>query len=231
MTLIVHSLYAKRGSIVRSEALPIHLVVDRRSEISPWGLGNGKLGPGVYTYDRLPGHTVTGGTCPGSTQDCESVCYAKRLVSNRPIWDLLRENTAREEVPELPEGAKLVRIHVSGDFDTKSYIRSWIRLVRRNPDVRFWGYTRSWRVAELLPYLEYLRQEDNVQLFASVDSPIEATEILPEGWRWAKIAPSVESVWPDEGYICPEETGRKAACTDCNYCIKGRRGDVVFIEH
>ena len=86
-------------------------------------------------------------------------------------------------LPELPEEARLLRIHVTGDFDTVTYIEAWIRLLHQHPWVSAWGYTRSWRIPELLPILEELRKLPNIQLFASMDSSIE--ELPPIGWRRA----------------------------------------------
>lgn len=242
----------KRSSLRVPEAdLTTHLVVDRRSRISRWGRGNSKLGPGVYTFDRLPGKGV--GTCPGSTEECESICYAKRLAYNEPVWDLLRRNSEKawihDENDPLPADARIVRIHVSGDFDKPEYVQAWITLVRERPDVRFFGYTRSWRVPALVEKLTALRDEPNVQLFASVD---RSSELPPEGWRiawidgdprlreYAAYGPSLRYRVMTEGVartsvtltpVCPEETGRKANCESCRYCIDGKRGDIVFLQH
>lgn len=221
----------------------VYLIEDRESTISPWGRGNNKLGPNVYTYSKLPGRI--GGSCPGSTAECEMICYAKRVVSNRPVWELWRTNTERgAELPPLPADAIVVRIHVSGDFDSRAYIANWIRLVRQRPAVKFWGYTRSWQVPELLGRLERLRDEPNVQLFASVDKSM--TELPEPGWRRAWIDGDERLLFSGENfrrisgqignpnerpYVCPEETGRKKDCVSCQYCISGRKGDVVFLEH
>lgn len=238
---------AERSSLKlpRSE-LVVHLIEDRRAMISPWGLGNSKLGPRVFTYSKLPGRV--GGTCPGSSPECEMICYVKRVMtSNPPVWDLWTQNTLRgDEVPPLPEEAEVVRFHVSGDFDTVQYIVNWCGLVNLHPDVRFFGYTRSWRVSGLVPWLEQLRDYPNVQLFASVDKTIE--ELPPAGWRiaWLETDPRARANGeiseqnfravergrgPETVLVCPEETGDKPNCTECRYCIDGRRGDVLFLEH
>lgn len=365
--------------------LTVHLVEDRGCEISPWGRGNRKLGASIYSYSKLPGRV--GGSCPGSTAECELICYAKRVVANRPVWDLWTTNTERgDEVPPLPPDARVVRFHVSGDFDTVAYVWSWYRLALAHPDVRMFGYTRSWRVEaaeehdrpvahgdceewwkavvgwegiyevstcgnvrrikqtsgtscegvlsqklsggkkgkryptvalsrhsqvsnpyvhrlvieafhgsrprptsehevnhrnwnrldnhprnlewvtrgenmqhavwgslSLTGALERLRDLPNVQLFASVDESMD--ELPPAGWRvaWLETDPRARLNgqdsehnwrpvdWSDVGtvpdvrtraaLVCPEETGRKRDCVSCNYCILGKRGDVVFLIH
>lgn len=64
--------------------------------VSPFGRGNLKIGSGVYTYSRLPGHPSRPalgtapelyleqrGTCPGSSPECEAICYASRPMEER----------------------------------------------------------------------------------------------------------------------------------------------------
>lgn len=155
--------------------------------ISRFGRGNLKIGMGVYTYSRLPGlntkgalgldplvddPTVNLGTCPGSSNECRSICYAVRPVEEHGAVFNMWAGNAGSDVPPLPADAKLLRLHVSGDFDSVEYIQNWIDRMRERPDVTMWVYTRSWRVAELLPYLETLRALPNVQMFASMDESI-----------------------------------------------------------
>ena len=46
-------------------------------------------------------------------------------------------------VPIVPEKAKAVRIHASGDFFSQKYFDTWLMVCRNNPDVEFWAYTKS----------------------------------------------------------------------------------------
>lgn len=222
---------------VPSSAMRTHLVEDRRAEVSPWGRGNSKLGAGIYTYSKLPGRVD--GSCPGSTDACEEYCYAKRLVLNPWVWKLLTENTERgDALPPLPDDAKIVRFHVSGDFDTADYVRSWIALALARPKVKFFGYTRSWRCDELLPALEEFRALPNVFLWASVDA--EMATLPPDGWKiaWVEDDPRVKKV--GNHYIangraaiaCPEEAGIVKDCETCGFCFKKRHDiDLVFLKH
>ncbi len=256
-------------------ALTIHLPDTRGVIISRWGKGNEKLGKdGLYTFSRLPGSPdgrfaavafaaglpsgTSEGTCPGSTEECESICYAKRVVDT-PVWGVWERNSESETLPwpeddPLPADAKIVRIHVSGDFTTVSYIEQWIALATKRPEVLFFGYTRSWRESMLLPPLERFRALLNVQLFASMDKSM--AELPPDGWRRAWLEDDIRAIsgsgpgaeqglefWLGEGmhnfkavdgepvYVCPEETGRKPNCQTCGYCVRGTRGDVVFLVH
>lgn len=246
--------------------LTVHIPDTRGVTVSRFGRGNLKIGmDGVYTYSRLPGdpkHAALGmpprpdwryedvkGTCPGATEECQAICYAARPVTEKgAVYDMWKRNSEREDVPqELPADAKIVRIHVSGDFTSPEYIQGWFTLVQRHPHVRFFGYTRSWRVPELLPHLRILRLLPNIQLFASMDPSTE--ELPPAGWRRAWIAEDPrEYEWGQDmkareecrtlkvfdgafTYLCPEETGHKPNCESCRYCIDGKRGDVTFLRH
>lgn len=229
--------------------------------LSHFGRGNLKIGlDGVYTFSRLPGkaHALGlpedsswKGTCPGATEECQAICYAARPVAELgPVSLMWLKNSLSEDVPtELPPDAKLVRLHVSGDFTSEQYINGWTDLFTRNPKVRMWVYTRSWRIATLLPALERLRALPNVQMFASMD--VSTKDFPPVGWRRAWIdgdpragvplnvpAHSEKAVSRNlitydgaRSYVCPEETGHRVNCEECRYCIDGKKNDVTFLKH
>ena len=231
----------------RQGELVVRIPDTRGVTVAPYGLGNLKIGPDVLTYSKLPGRpTPHGGSCPGASPECLTICYAFRIRSSPLVWGMYEENTRRgNTLPPLPEEARIVRIHVSGDFDTREYIAAWWMMAQAHKDVRFFGYTRSWRVPELLADLELLRAMPNVNLLASMDKSIP--ELPPEGWRraWLRDDPRISTLHGPESlgsalgpgyelvpaYLCPEETGRKANCQECRYCIDGKRGDVVFLVH
>lgn len=174
-------------------------------------------------------------------------CYAMRMRTNPHLGLLHEANTARgAELPPLPEEARLVRGHVSGDFDSVEYVEAWVRLAESRPEVLFWFYTRSYRVPELKEALEALRALPNVQVWASMDPETDAPR-GPDGeyWRCAWLdgdarltRTGVESKrayrirgFPEIIPACPEETGERPNCEACGYCFKAKRGDLVFLEH
>ena len=255
-----------------TKPLVVYIPDTRGVVFSRYGKGNLKIGPTVYTYSRLPGlptrnalgamfdesqvftdildaRVIDPGTCPGSTEECRRICYARRPVQENGAVREMWTRNAGDEVPPIPDDAERLRIHVSGDFDTVEYIRNWeIRLTER-PDVQAWAYTRSWRVPSLLPQLEALRRLPNIQLFASMDK--SHADVPPKGWRRAWIDGDVRAGDPqlvrahmddpvqhnlvtfDGGrtYVCPEETKRVKDCESCGYCISGDKHDVTFLEH
>lgn len=235
---------------MKAQPITFYLPDTRGVTVSRFGQGNRKIGMGVFTYSRLPGGDAT---CPGATKECEMICYAKRVEG--PVKGLWFTNTQTSFVPPIPTEATHLRLHVSGDFDTDFYIRNWIMRLKERPDVKAWGYTKSWRVPELLPALEELRALPNMQLFASMDA--SSLDFPPAGWRrawiWRDFDAAITGPWPQEerlknglngsdhnqwcitdgvpSYVCPEETGRKPDCVSCRYCIDGRQNDVTFLEH
>lgn len=179
--------------------------------------GNTKLGKGVGVVNRLPG-----ATCPGASAWCARACYAKRGQTRmqHPLY-----TTRYIELPnKLPA---IVRFHASGDFDTTDYIDWSIDVVRRFPSTKFWAYTRSWTLPELLPSLERLRSEPNIQLFASTDETM--MQVPPVGWRIAYI--QGDQRYAGIGATCMEQTGKMPTCKSCSYCWRKARGHVEFITH
>ena len=73
-------------------------------------------------------------------------------------WDLLREtmygdNYSYEQQVELLAGLielsllvqpvlEMCRIHESGDFWARAYMEAWSRVATRNPDIKFYAYTK-----------------------------------------------------------------------------------------
>jgi hypothetical protein len=238
---------------MKAVPITVYLPDTRGVEISRYGMGNLKIGLDVFTYSRLPGGTSgflnALGTCPGATVECEDICYAKRISG--AVREVYQRNSSGNDVPPIPEACKILRLHVSGDFDSVIYIENWIERITARPDVMVWAYTRSWRVPSLLPALERLRALPNVQLFASMDPSTK--DAPPAGWRRSWIHRNEpKGGWPMEqrlrvqerqgrlimravdgvpAFVCPEETGEKPNCISCGYCFEGRRNDVVFLEH
>lgn len=199
-------------------------------------------------------------SCPGQTSVCESVCYAGKLekiysgvrallLSN---WEQLQGKTTTEmadmisvmldgfRAESVKRGASLdFRIHWDGDFFSHSYTQAWAVAIARNPDIRFWVYTRSFA------FVPALRDLDNLTTYLSVDS-----DNIKAAYECRKANPFVRWAYLDrtfaEGrealaefpaqktYNCPENDRRiplisvkGSACIRCNVCVTGR-GDVLF---
>jgi SAM-dependent methyltransferase len=136
--------------------------------------GNKKVGTGVFLWN-LPVLS----TCPGKTPSCEANCYADKgdgrwpSVKHRHARNLQATeagNFVEKVIAELRErGASKVRIHSSGDFFSSAYVRKWLEVAAALPDVKFWFYTRSWRVPTILPELVRLASRSNMRAWFSCD--------------------------------------------------------------
>ena len=204
--------------------------------------GNTKVGPEVFCWS-LPWVS----TCPGATEACRAACYAKRFGRFRNLSSMYANNLEAAESPgfasEMVEeitrrDAKVVRIHVSGDFYSAAYVRKWVAIVKRLPGVAFYAYTRSFAVPRLLPALEALRGQPNVVLWWSTDLCTRGQ--VPEG-RIAYMSMSDDDL-PPEGVsmvfrvrrstvkkrlggvrVCPKESGsypEGLTCGTCRLCFK-----------
>lgn len=133
-----------------------------------FGLGNAKIGKGIHTFS-LP----SGWTCPGAHEclaranrltgkvtdgkEQKYRCYATSMESRfsglRAMvhynLDTLRECGGATEamtdliLASLPRAAKIVRVHVGGDFFSQAYFEAWLEVARQKPAVRFYAYTKS----------------------------------------------------------------------------------------
>lgn len=125
-----------------------------------------------FSFD-LPAIT----TCPGKTVECSHDCYAAKLMRLYPkVAAKYRRNLEIVYHPDfvdymvgtIPIDCQF-RIHISGDFFHKDYVRKWIEIASRRSDVTFYAYTRSWRVYDILPAIIELQQLENVNINLSVD--------------------------------------------------------------
>lgn len=197
---------------------------------------NTKLGDGIGAVSLPP---LT--TCPGKTDYCSKVCYAtKGFFRMTNVQKSLQANFVIAESTDFidevmnsirKQKLKAVRIHPAGDFYSKEYIDKWITIVRNNPDVKFWVYTRSWRIKSLVPKIKELSELSNIQVFASTDDT--HTEKPP---KWLRAA-AVTTDWKDfdTSYVkCPNQKNKAITCEKCTYCFKpvtNSKINVVFQEH
>jgi hypothetical protein len=106
-------------------------------------------------------------------------CFsASQEVQYNGVYDSRKSNMAIIEVAAksaycaaliilrwIPKLAKVIRIHVGGDFKTQAYFDAWIKVAQSRPDVLFYAYTKS------LPFwvkrLDVLESVPNLVLTAS----------------------------------------------------------------
>jgi len=181
--------------------------------------------------------------CPGKTTWCESKCYAdkiSRIYKNAYKAYSFNYAVARYkqdfvllmnmELAKLTaKSIKTFRWHVSGDFFNVKYIYDWVNIVKSNPEITFYGYTRSWSVPDLLPHLEALRSLPNVILFASTD--ISTVGNAPATWREAFAADDIP-FGNQKMLFCLEQAGKVKTCDQCKICFNQKSTvDIYFKTH
>jgi Gene product 88 len=218
-------------------------------------------------------------SCPGATALCLSVCYALAIASRyKDSGRLLLHNTrqvlaAGDDVERLVRLLRplivrfrresqrhgtplLYRLHWAGDFVSLAYALAWAQIIAENPDIDFWGYTRSFlEDMDVVPLLDGL---ENLTLYLSVDrenvgaarrvltarphmrvstlgaDPVEAQNLLGLlGRGRAPMCP--ENVGRMPLVVTPDRRMRRpevgehgvGACAACRMCVDGVR-DVGF---
>jgi hypothetical protein len=198
-------------------------------------------------------------SCPGATSVCETICYAGKLekvfkgvrnvlVSNYEqllatdtlgmialIDEMIQEFKAE---CEKRNADKLFRIHWDGDFFSEDYTRAWNFVIRLNPDVQFWAYTRSDFAVPILIGIK------NLALYFSADSANKtlAWELKAKyGVKLAYLAKDFATGKSDfneqqekSAVPCPENnkkipmiSEKGSACVMCSQCVFARN-DILF---
>lgn len=131
---------------------------------------------------------------------------------------------------------QILRIHVSGDFYSANYLQKWIDIVDRSPNVRFFVYSRSWRIPDIYDKLKALARRSNVRLWLSADRDTGK----PPKLRDARVAymavddADIPTYQPDLVFrntiktvakrvalalVCPKENGvTDTTCSKCGVC-------------
>lgn len=195
-------------------------------------------------------------TCPGASILCKLICYA--LTGRYRMSNVKNAHKRNLLIAKSPKFASLMnhwlrsrhvivlRIHASGDFFGKRYIKAWIKIVRHCPGVRFYAYTRSWDVPELLPLLVELGREPNFEMWFSWDRTMsfpprrkgfrtcylsESDEDLPGRKTDLIFRDSKKTVMKKDrlgNQVCPYDNGvTKTTCSHCKLCWTSKEKNPV----
>ncbi len=103
---------------------------------------------GITAYKSMTGKLI----CPFA-KDCVKFCYAQKGAyswSNvKPAFEKRYELTKTDNFINLMNSeikkkkVDFLRIHDSGDFYSKVYIKKWFTIANDNPNVKFYAYTKS----------------------------------------------------------------------------------------
>ena len=205
--------------------------------------GNTKLGQSISVWS-IPAVS----TCPGRTPCCEKACYATKSrfllksVKERLDWNYqqaLRPDFVQRMVKEIRrKGALVVRVHTAGDYFSKEYAEAWLSIMKQCPKVRFYAYSRSYRIPEIAPVLAEMAKLPCFRLWYSIDKDTGLPDFVPEGVRLAYL--QVADDEPELAdlmfrvrrlrkekktvglpMVCPAETvqGKGTTCGSCRHCF------------
>src|SRR3954471_25024658 len=139
--------------------------------------GNHKLGGHRIWGFALPSGTAE--VCVGMTPTCRRHCYAVRTEGYRArAAARYRQNLALSRRPGFARRVRaflvahrvwVVRIHTGGEFYSPEYAAKWLAVARKSPWVRFFAYTRAWRLPAVKAVVVELAALRNCQLWYSCD--------------------------------------------------------------
>ena len=206
--------------------------------------GNRKLGPGRLIWGfGLPSRS----TCPGRSRACTGPCYSARLEALRPAMRgryernlalSRRADFARLVLAFLTlHEVRVVRVHSGGDLYSAAYASKWLAVMRRAPHVRFYLYSRSWRVPSIRRVLWRMARLPNVRTWLSCDRDTGVPARVPACVRLAWLMTSPDDLPPRAdlvfrtlpqrrtvlkrvglALVCPTENGATGHKTDCARC-------------
>jgi len=115
----------------------------------------------------------------------------------------------------------LVRLHALGDFFAPSYVEFWQTLLALHPRLAVYGYTAWPPSSDIGAAVARAKALYDERFAVRWSNGSGATDC-------AIPAPSIDA--PVNAIVCPEQTGRTAACATCGLCWSTRR-NVAFLEH
>jgi hypothetical protein len=212
--------------------------------------GNKKLGGHLIWGFGLPSGTLE--LCPGMTATCRQVCYAVRVQGFRPqAAKRYRQNlrlTKKQDFVRrirafiISEGIRVVRVHTGGEFASARYARKWLRIVEKSPRVRFFTYTRAWRIPVICEVLERMSLLPNMAMWYSADKdtgwPVHVPARVRIAWLFTKpdehVPVDADLVFRTQSLrkshtlevngvpVCPAENGQetRTTCDRCRICLR-----------
>ena len=205
--------------------------------------GNRKLGGA-----RIWGFALPSGTAGVCVRHCYAVRteqyrhraaarYEKNLALTRR-----RDFGVRVRAFLTLHGVRVVRIHTGGEFYSAEYAAKWLEVVRRRHRVRFYTYTRAWRIPAIRLVLDEMAKEPNGRLWYSCDRDTGVPAERPPEVRIAWLMTGADDPPPPEADlvfrvqhlrrvplaviggvpVCPAEDGLLRAvpmtCDRCRIC-------------
>lgn len=191
--------------------------------------GNMKTGA-IAAFSLTPGRTCSKEACATCYKEG---CYARKSYrmypSVRKAWDantdVVENNLAAFEKAMNTffsgmNAPRFFRIHVSGDFVTKEYAKTWARIARKNPGTKFLAFTKQWA------NINGVRFPENFSLVLSGWNGVSIPENLTKKYPVAFCIENGQEM-PKNAIECPGH------CDTCGMCwnLKKTGKDVAFRKH
>lgn len=116
----------------------------------------------------------------------------------------------------------LVRLHALGDFYSTDYVHFWSDLLDKFDNLACFGYT-AWKpwddIGNAISYVKGRHDRRFSIRWSDGFGPDDCT-----------VPIATQASCPDTAFVCPEQTGRTAACATCGLCWNSTK-NVAFLEH
>jgi len=160
-------------------------------------VGNAKIGT-MSQFSLPAGQHFRKAACPGATELCERLCYAKKIFFRMHEWRyflnwayVLLFPERFLEIWRMAALTGVVRVHVGGDYFSADYVKMWLEICRSRSSNRFYSYTRSWQDGhgnvrkDFLAPLRKLATLDNSRLVLSCDrvTGVPPADLIPGSIR------------------------------------------------
>ena len=213
---------------------------------------NGKTPTIANTFGLPAGRAFS---CPSATDFCSSICYAGKLekiykggsrillhnfealngLSVDGMAELLGAMIDEFRADCVKRDAEMLfRIHWDGDFFSSAYTVAWVKVIRNNPDIRFWVYTRvataalflhRWKFDNLALY--FSADPDNINTARVLESKGINIAYVDKTFDNGKVAFPNATRCPENNKAIPLISEKGSACVRCGLCVNGRKS-VLF---
>jgi len=218
-----------QGKMVKTlEKDGVKFAMDFKPIMKRMAKGNSKLDNSMLIFD-LPAGKKFSCCC-----DCVGCCAKKAQVQYSPTnlfrrvnFELAKHNLdileyLIQEQLNHSNTCKTVRIHSSGDFFSDEYIAMWHRIIKNNPELNFYAYTKVDKVFNFKAILK----NSNFNLVLS-NAKLDGKTVLNYG-----DAEHVAKLKNAGYFVCPATLKKSSSVVcgkDCTFCI--HHDKVVFHQH
>jgi len=173
-------------------------------------------------------------TCKAGLE-CHKYCYAAKAEYLYPQVKPCRMNNLKlsKRADFVENMIKLIkrrrafyfRIHESGDFYSKAYIKSWYKIIKAIPDKHFYAYTKR---SDLFTKALLKAKPDNMTLIYSIDGiqekPIDQYKV-PAGYDKIAFTHKTDN-------NCPAIENDNIKCMlNCKKCVNKADKLIIFRKH